>query len=718
MANGKVLEALISIAGQVDPSLQKSLKQASGQFSGVKKAAAVTGATVAAGMVAATAATAAAVTALYDMGTQFDAAKDTIRIGTGATGAALDSLYSDMEEVYKSVPTSMEGASSAISDYNTRLGLTGEPLQELSKQAIQVSDMLGEDLSTTIEDSSKAFQQWDISADDMSGAMDYIFKVSQSTGTGFNDLMTDMQSYGAQLQDMGFSFNEASALIGQLDKAGVNTSEVLGAMKKSVSALASEGISASDGLQQYYDSIMNAKDATEATSIASEVFGTKAASTMAAAIRDGTLSANDLTASLEASGETINGAATDTYDFAEQFQMLKQNAQVALEPIATALFDLANQAFPYIQEAMDQLLPVFSSFAESILPVLQDLGSQLFPIITDGLSQFGGLAQELLPFVAQAISQLVGFIAQILPMVVQLESALLPLREVLLSVVFDVLGQLMPVFQQIISAILPVIQQLIVALVPVITQIFTALSPIIGLIAQLISALLPPIVSIIQTLMPIITTVATIISSVLTVAIQALIPVISVIISLVGGIADIFSSTFSSLVGIVSGPINAIISLVNSAIGAINGISVDIPDWVPLVGGKHFGFSIPTIPMLAAGGFTDGVSIAGEAGTEAVISFDPAYRQQNLSYWAKAGQMLGATDSDLLSMIEDAGGGTGSYTTEYNLGGVTFAPNITIQGSAQKQDVLEAIREEEPEFFDLLEEFMTQRGREAYGAAY
>ena len=609
MANGKVLEALVSIAGQVDPSLQKSLKQASGQFSGVKKAAKVTGAVATAGLATTATASVAVTKALYDMGTEFQEAKNTIRVGTGATGEALDSLYTDMQEVYKSIPTTMDDASTVIADYNTRLGLTGEPLQEISKQAIEVCDLLEEDLSTTVESSSKAFQQWDIAEENMSGAMDYIFKVSQSTGAGFNDLMGDMQSYGAQLQEMGFGFNEAAALIGQLDKAGVNSGEVLGAMKKSVTALAKEGISASDGLTQYYDSIMNAKDATEATSIASEIFGTRAASTMATAIRDGSLSVDDLTASLEGSDETILGAAEDTYTLADKFDMMKQRAQVALEPVASSLIDMANEAFPYVEQAMVNSLPVIKS-------------------------------------------------------------------------------------------------------------LFQAASPIISLVTSLISTLLPPLVSIINFLIPIFTVVANIISTVLIAAIQALSSVINGIIGMVGSLADIFSTVFSGIVGVVSKPINAIIALVNSAINAINEISVDVPDWVPKIGGSHFGFNIPTIPTFATGGFTDGVSIAGEAGTEAIISFDPAYRSENLSYWAKAGQMLGATDSDLLSLVEDAGGYNGGTTQEVNLGGVTFAPNITIQGSATKEDVIEAIRDAEPEFFDLLEDFIKHRGDDSYEPAY
>lgn len=215
------MQVVVNLAGSIDPSLGKAIEQAQKKISGLNvKALAVGKAVVEAGKY------------MKDLGASFDDAADAIRIGTGATGDALDGLLDDFDAVYKSVPTTMEDASKAIADYNTRLGLTGPQLQEISKQAIQVSDMLGDDLGSVIEESSQAFQQWNIDADDMGGAMDYIFKVSQSTGMGFTDLMADMQKFGPQLQEMGYSFETASALMGQLDKAGVNTDEVLGAMKR------------------------------------------------------------------------------------------------------------------------------------------------------------------------------------------------------------------------------------------------------------------------------------------------------------------------------------------------------------------------------------------------------------------------------------------------------------------------------------------------------
>ena len=173
------------------------------------------------------------------------------------------------------------------------------------------------------------------------------------------------------------------------------------------------------------------------------------------------------------------------------------------------------------------------------------------------------------------------------------------------------------------------------------------------------------------------------------------------------GIKDGFLDAFTSLANIIKGPINAVIGIVNGAINGINAIGFDIPDWVPIIGGQKFRLDIPTLPLLASGGFTDGVSIAGEAGTEAVISYDPAYREQNLAYWAEAGRMLGADASDFFL----AGDSGGAY---YDMGGVSFSPNIVVHGNADKESVMEAIEEEYPEFLDMLEKWLSERGKPVY----
>ena len=64
------------------------------------------------------------------------------------------------------------------------------------------------------------------------------------------------------------------------------------------------------------------------------------------------------------------------------------------------------------------------------------------------------------------------------------------------------------------------------------------------------------------------------------------------------GVKKIFSSIWEGIKGAFKIPINWIIDGINAFIKGIN--KIKIPDWVPLVGGK--GFSIKTIPRLAAGG--------------------------------------------------------------------------------------------------------------------
>lgn len=92
------------------------------------------------------------------------------------------------------------------------------------------------------------------------------------------------------------------------------------------------------------------------------------------------------------------------------------------------------------------------------------------------------------------------------------------------------------------------------------------------------------------------------------------------------GIKLIFKGIFDSLVNIVKVPMNLIIGIINTVISAItsvinlcirgiNKIKVTIPDWVPGLGGKTFGFNLSelsaySIPMLAKGGVISQPTVA------------------------------------------------------------------------------------------------------------
>ncbi len=688
MANsGKVMEAIVKVCGSIDPSLGQAVSDTEGKLGKINvKAAAITAA-VGAGIAATAKLTVEAGKYLEGLGEEFDNAYDTIRIGTGATGDALTSLEDDMKAVYENVPAAMEDTSQAIADYNTRLGLTGTDLQDISQQALQVSDMLDEDLGTVIEGSSKAFQVWNIDADNMGDAMDYVFKASQSTGTGFSDLMTNVQKFAPQLQNLGYDFEESVALISQLDKAGVNNTEVLAAMKKSVASLAKEGIGAEEGLQQYSDKIKNAKDMTEATSVASEIFGTRAASTMAAAIRDGSIDVSNFASELSASSETISTAANDTYDFAERLEMFKHQAEVALEPLANTVFDSINDLMPVVSEALTQ-----------IMPIIDDLVTDLIPVINEILPQIVDLVLEMLPFATQILTTI-------------------------LPVMLDLLNMIMPILSQAITLVLPIIIQLLQTLMPVITELVN------GPIGELLNALLNLMTNAASPLIGVIQILAAMFTGALQGALSSIMPFINSVIGIFTNlinfimnvftgnwsaawqnVVNIFKNIFTAIGSYVKAPINAIITGINSFIAGVN--KIKIPSWVPKVGGKSL--NIAKIGYLAEGGFTNGPSIAGEVPgqTEAVISFLPSVRDENIALWQKAGEMLGVNTQQQATPLQLAGelinldnfslGDMGGTTIiYYDFSGFEYHPEIHNEGnSSEDKNIIDELEENKYEFAD------------------
>ena len=72
----------------------------------------------------------------------------------------------------------------------------------------------------------------------------------------------------------------------------------------------------------------------------------------------------------------------------------------------------------------------------------------------------------------------------------------------------------------------------------------------------------------------------------------------------------------------IKATLNLIIKGINTMIKGMNGVKIDVPDWVPGMGGKKFGFKIPDVPQLAQGGIVTKPTLAmiGEGReSEAVI---------------------------------------------------------------------------------------------------
>lgn len=259
---------------------------------------------------------------------------------------------------------------------------------------------------------------------------------------------------------------------------------------------------------------------------------------------------------------------------------------------AGAAFDGVVQIVQSVVGVLGQLVTFSTTYVK---PIITEIFSFVTQTVLPGIMQAFSTAA---PYISQIVSGLGSVILQVATMIAQAIQAALP---VIMAVIQGVLAA----FQVAVPAILSVVQSLVASFQAIVTSIQGVFDGLIAFVTGVFTGNWS----------------------------QAW-----------EGIKQIFGNAFNALVELAKVPINAVIALINGAIDGINSLTgggISIPDWVPVAGGQTFSLKLNKIPALAHGGFTQGVSIAGEAGTEAVISFMPTVRSANINTWQQAGRMLG-----------------------------------------------------------------------------
>lgn len=303
---------------------------------------------------------------LVSLGASFDSAYDKIRVSTGETGKSFRGLQDDFRAVFAEVPNSMGEVATAIGDIHARTGQTGEGLQQLAIQMLDLSRLTGTDLKTNIVDITRLFGDWGIAAKDQSGTMDRLFATSQVTGVGINDLAQQVVFFGSPLRQLGFSLDESLALLGKWGREGVNVETVLGGMRQSLGRLNEatpqmvEQLQKVPGLFEAFQAAPDpaarfklVKDAVldlfqkgdpaskfQAATLAMTVFGKRAGADIVAAFSEGRFQIDETLGEIgKKTPDAIEHARSRTDDWGESWERVKHKLQLALEPLASRAFE-------------------------------------------------------------------------------------------------------------------------------------------------------------------------------------------------------------------------------------------------------------------------------------------------------------------------------------------------------------------------------------------
>lgn len=699
MAKGKVLQTIIDIGGEISPTLGKSLDTVSDRLEGVNIKAVAAGAAIGGIAIATGKAVIGATKYLSNLGDAYNSAVNDIAAGTGLVGEELEGMSDVLKDVYGSnFGDSMEDAAAGITAMYQATELTGEALAETTKGAYALADTFGYDVAESARAAKAMMENFGVSGEEALG----MIAAGAQNGLDYSgELIDSINEYSVQFAKLGFSADDmfnifqqgADAGAWNLDKVGdavkefsirsidgsKTTTEAFEALglnaDEMMATFAAGGQDASIAFQGVLTALMDMDDQVQRDALGVSLFGTQWED----------LGTEAMTALSDISMEAYNtedalGKINEVkYDnMADAFEGIKRQAEVALLPLASTVANAFTKIAPVIGGLFEKLGPIIDQVITDAMPFVTDFLDGMAESIEMVLPMVLSLASEVLPllstFISELLPPLLSLIQQILPPVIQIVQMLLPALSAILL-------KILPILTEILSAVLPVIVSILAELLPILT-------PILDVVLMLLNDAVLPIL---EPLLAVVTAILPAIAPILQLVLASLQPVFDLLVLLAPVLAEIIG-WIAKVVGWVAEGLNWVVNLI------FGDSSGDVADAAKVNG-------------YATGGITDGVSIAGEDPRyphEYIISLNPAYRQQNLSYWAQAGRMLGADTSDFHL------GGSSDGGTSVSLGGVTFAPNITITGRADKGTIMEAIEAEYPEFIDMLDEYLMSRGVTAY----
>ena len=592
-----------------------------------------------------------------------------IAVGTGIAVVKAGKYLTKLGDEYNS----------AVNDIAASTGLVGDELEAMGDVLEGVyGSNFGENMEDVASGLADVYRNTGLVGDELEATTKAAYALSDTFGY---DIAESSRAAKAMMTNFGVSGEEAMGMIAAGAQNGLDYSgELIDSVSEYSVQFAKLGFSADEmfsvfqqgadsgawNLDKVGDAVkefsIRSIDGSKTTVHAFESLGLNAEEmmgTFANGGEDASVAFQGVLAALMDMDDEVKRDAIGVELFGTQWEDLGTDAMSALLDMQSGAYDTEDALSKINKVKYNNLTDAFDAVKRqgevTLLPLASTLANafvQLAPVIGEAFETLGPIIEQVttdaMPFLQDFLNGIKDVLPLIMPMISDLAAAILPLLSVFV-------GKLLPPLLAMIEELLPPLIQIIEALMPPLTEMMLAILPV---LTSLMSAVLPVIVKLLPPLA------------------KALGDIVGWIAKIVGWVAD------------------GLTWVVNLLFGDNGG---DVADAAKVNG-------------YATGGFTNGLSIAGEDPrypTEAVISFNPAYRAANLSYWAQAGRMLGADTADY-----NLGGSAGG--TSIDLGGVTFAPNITVTGKADKESIMEAIEAEYPEFIDMLEGWLMERGRPVY----
>lgn len=287
---------------------------------------------------------------------QIDEGLDIVTKKTGATGDAMAEFEGIVKSIGKTIPTSFSTAGEAVGEVNTRFGVTGQELEDLSTLFIKFADINDTDVTSSVDSVQKVLSAYNLEASDTESVLDALAKVSQNTGISIGTLESGLLANSTAFKEMGLSMEQSADFMGQVEMSGADVSTVMGGLSKALKNSQAEGKDLNTALSELQDVILNGTDSTDGLTEAYELFG-KSGAQVFEAVQSGAIDFQNLGDSALNAGGTV----TNTFD---GLQDPADNFKIVLNQLCELGYEIANALMPIVQQAINTIIPVIQSLTD------------------------------------------------------------------------------------------------------------------------------------------------------------------------------------------------------------------------------------------------------------------------------------------------------------------------------------------------------------------
>lgn len=358
-----------------------------------------------------------------------DQSLDIVVKKTGATGEALEDMKDIVKDIGSRVPADFDSIASAVGEVNTRFGLTGDELNGLSEQFVKFAELNDTDVSSAIDQTQKALTAFGLSSDDASHVLDTMNYIAQSTGVSVDTLSNGLVKNATAFQEMGLSVDQSIALMGQMELSSADTELVMTGLNKVLKNATADGKDMNTALTELEDAILNGADGVDGLTKSYEIFGNKAGPQVYEAIKNGSLSFQELADMAVNADGSVSETFENTKDGAEQFELAMQNVKLAGAELGEEIMKTLGPILEDLVGLLKGVTEWFSGLTDgqkqtilAIIGVIAAIGPALvaFGKVATGISSIMKTAELLKGFVDMSILGPAGIVMLVIGILVLL----------------------------------------------------------------------------------------------------------------------------------------------------------------------------------------------------------------------------------------------------------------------------------------------------------